>query len=89
MGLLKYDEMDSEDSRSVHRYWTWGSCIPHVTPPHAQRNPQSPSVRLSLWFFSSQECSEFTNRMVNMAPRPAGNTLALLCHLLTSNKTAL
>lgn len=61
MGLLKYDEMDSEDSRSVHRYWTWGSCIPHVTPPHAQRNPQSPSVRSSLWLFSSQECSEFTN----------------------------
>lgn len=55
---LRYDELDGEDSRSVHRYWRWGSWVPHATPPHAQMNPESPSASSFLWWFSSQECSK-------------------------------
>lgn len=55
---LRYDEMDGEDSRSVHRYWRWGSWVPHATPPHAQMNPESPSASSSLVVF---EPGMFTN----------------------------
>lgn len=46
MHLLKYDEMDSEDSRSVHRYWTWGSWIPHVTPSLCTEEPTMSFCRI-------------------------------------------
>lgn len=41
--MMKW-KVRSRDSRSAHRYWTWGSWIPHVTPPHAHSFCQLISV---------------------------------------------